>query len=48
MEIEAFCDLVEGDPEAPIVTLEDGLRAVEMAEAVLASAAESRTVVVPA
>ena len=47
VEIEAFCDLVEGDPEAPIVTLEDGLRAVEMAEAVLASAAESRTVVVP-
>jgi predicted dehydrogenase len=48
VEIESFCGLVEGDPDAEVVTLEDGLRAVEMAEAVLESAAESRTVVVPA
>jgi UDP-N-acetylglucosamine 3-dehydrogenase len=48
VEIEAFCDLVEGDPDATVVTLEDGLRAVELAEAVLESAAQSRTVMVPA
>ena len=47
VEIETFCDLVEGDRDAPVVPLEDGLRAVEVAEAVLASAAESRTVMVP-
>jgi predicted dehydrogenase len=48
VEIESFCDFVEGRPGAEVVTLEDGLRAVEVAEAVLASAADSRTVVVPA
>jgi predicted dehydrogenase len=48
VELETFCDLLEGDRDAPVVSLEDGLRAVEVAEAVLASAAESRTVLVPA
>ncbi len=47
VEVEAFCDLIEGDTTAPVVSLEDGLRAVELAEAVLESAARSRTVEVP-
>lgn len=45
VELETFCDLIEGDPEAPVVTLEDGREAVELAEAVLESAAASRTIV---
>lgn len=45
VELETFCDLIEGDPDAPVVTLDDGREAVELAEAVLESAAASRTVV---
>jgi predicted dehydrogenase len=44
VEIEAFCDLVDGVPDAAVVTLEEGLRTVESAEAVLASAASGETV----
>jgi predicted dehydrogenase len=44
-ELEAFCDLVAGVPDAGVVTLEEGLRTVESAEAVLASAASGETVV---
>lgn len=45
VELETFCDLIEGDPDAPVVTLDDGREAVELAEAVLESAAASRAVV---
>ncbi|MBB4661084.1 Gfo/Idh/MocA family protein [Conexibacter arvalis] len=43
-ELEAFRDLVAGDPDAPVVTLAQGLAAVRTAEAVLESAAGGRTV----
>jgi len=38
-EIEAFCDLLDGDRAAPVVPLDEGLEALRCAEAVLASAA---------
>ncbi len=44
VELETFCDLLEGDTAAPIVTLEEGVDIVACAEAVLASAADGRTV----
>jgi predicted dehydrogenase len=44
-ELEAFCDLVQGLPaDRPIVTLEEGLETVALAEGVLRSAAEGSTV----
>jgi UDP-N-acetylglucosamine 3-dehydrogenase len=43
VELEAFCDLVRGDPSAA-VTLEEGLETVRCAEQVLESARSSRTV----
>jgi UDP-N-acetylglucosamine 3-dehydrogenase len=43
-ELEAFRDLVAGDPAAPVVTLAEGLAAVRSAEAVLASAERGETV----
>src|SRR3954451_21064942 len=43
-ELEAFCALVAGDARAPVVTLEEGLDTVAVAEAVLASAASGETV----
>jgi predicted dehydrogenase len=43
-ELEAFCDLLEGDEGAPVVTLAAGLEAVLCAEAVLASAASGESV----
>jgi UDP-N-acetylglucosamine 3-dehydrogenase len=43
-EIAAFAAYVAGDDDAPIVTLEEGLETVLVAEAVLASAAGSETV----
>jgi predicted dehydrogenase len=46
VELETFCDYVEGDADAPVVTLRDGLEAVRCAEAVLASAQRGETVVV--
>jgi UDP-N-acetylglucosamine 3-dehydrogenase len=42
-ELEAFCDLVEGDDDAPVVSVEEGLAAVACAEAVLRSAASGET-----
>ncbi|MEA2340257.1 MAG: UDP-N-acetylglucosamine 3-dehydrogenase [Solirubrobacteraceae bacterium] len=44
VELEAFCDLLEGVPDAAVVTLAEGLQTVECAEAVLESAASGRTV----
>jgi len=44
VELEGFCDLVEGRPDARVVTLEEGLTAVVSAEAALASAASGETV----
>lgn len=43
-ELEAFRDLVAGDPDAPVVTLAQGLAAVQAAEAVLESARSGQTV----
>jgi UDP-N-acetylglucosamine 3-dehydrogenase len=43
-ELEAFCDLLGGVPDAPVVTLAEGLETVQCAEAVLASAAAGQTV----
>jgi len=44
VELETFCDLLEGDAGAAIVPLEAGLDAVRYAEAVLDSAARGETV----
>lgn len=43
-ELEAFRDLVAGDPDAPVVTLAQGLAALQTAEAVLESARSRQTV----
>jgi Predicted dehydrogenases and related proteins len=43
LQLRAFLDAFEGDP-APRVSLADGIRAVELAEAVLASGASGRPV----
>jgi predicted dehydrogenase len=45
VELEAFCALVRGEAGADVVTLEEGLETVAVAEAVLASAASGETVV---
>ena len=45
VELETFCDLIAGVPDAGVVTLEEGLRTVESAEAVLQSATSGETVV---
>jgi UDP-N-acetylglucosamine 3-dehydrogenase len=47
-EIEAFCALLRGDADAPVVSLEHGLETVAVAEAVLASAREGGSVKVAA
>jgi predicted dehydrogenase len=44
VELEAFCDLLEGDEQAAVVTLSEGLETVIVAEAALASARDGRTV----
>ncbi|HEX6388038.1 MAG TPA: Gfo/Idh/MocA family oxidoreductase [Solirubrobacteraceae bacterium] len=44
VELETFCALLGGDTSAPVVTLEEGVEIVACAEAVLASAADGRTV----
>jgi predicted dehydrogenase len=44
VELERFCDLIEGVPGAEVVTLAEGLQTVRCAEAVLASAADGTTV----
>ena len=45
-ELEAFLDLLAGVEDPGVVTLQEGLETVICAEAVLASAAEGRTVVI--
>jgi len=44
VELETFCDLLEGDADAGVVTLDEGMETVACAEAVLASAARGETV----
>jgi UDP-N-acetylglucosamine 3-dehydrogenase len=44
VELEMFCDLLEGDERAAVVTLAEGLETVVVAEAALASARDGRTV----
>lgn len=45
VELEAFAALLRGDERAPVVTLEDGLETVTVADAVLRSADAGETVV---
>jgi UDP-N-acetylglucosamine 3-dehydrogenase len=47
-ELEAFCDLLEGDADAQVVTLAEGLEAVLVAEAVLDAAGDRGTVALEA
>lgn len=44
VELEAFCDLLEGHPSPGVVTLEEGLETVRAAEAVLRAAETGHTV----
>jgi predicted dehydrogenase len=44
VELEEFCALLRGEDGAAVVTLEEGLETVAVAEAVLASAASGETV----
>lgn len=44
VELETFCELIEGDAQAAVVSLEHGLEAVRYAEAVLESARTGKTV----
>lgn len=44
VELEEFCGYVQGRPGASVVTLEDGLAAVDLADAVLQSAASGESV----
>ncbi|MGE4426458.1 MAG: Gfo/Idh/MocA family protein [Solirubrobacteraceae bacterium] len=44
VELEGVCDLVQGRPDPAVVTLEEGLAAVELADAVLRSAASGESV----
>jgi UDP-N-acetylglucosamine 3-dehydrogenase len=44
VELETFCDMLRGDPEAAVVTLAEGLDTVTVAEAALASARSGETV----
>jgi UDP-N-acetylglucosamine 3-dehydrogenase len=44
VQLETFCAYVRGDDDAGVVTLEEGLHAVQAAEAVLRAAAEGTTV----
>lgn len=43
LEIDAFCDLLDGTAGAPVVTLQEGLDTVVVAEAVLESARSGRS-----
>jgi UDP-N-acetylglucosamine 3-dehydrogenase len=45
VELETFCDLLEGDRDAAVVTLSEGLDTVLVAEAALVSAQAGETVV---
>jgi predicted dehydrogenase len=44
VELEEFCALIRGEDDAAVVTLEEGLETVAVAEAVLASAESGETV----
>jgi predicted dehydrogenase len=44
IELEAFCALLRGDADAPVVTLAEGLETVRVADAVLRSARAGETV----
>ncbi len=44
IELEAFCALLRGDADAPVVTLAEGLETVQVADAVLRSARAGETV----
>jgi predicted dehydrogenase len=48
VELEGFCALLRGEPDAAVVSLEEGLETVAVAEAVLASAASGETVALEA
>jgi predicted dehydrogenase len=48
VELEAFCDLLAGDADAPVVTLAEGLETVLLAEAALTSARTGGTVALEA
>jgi UDP-N-acetylglucosamine 3-dehydrogenase len=48
VELRSFCALIRGEEGASVVTLEEGLETVAVAEAVLASAAAGDTVVLEA
>jgi UDP-N-acetylglucosamine 3-dehydrogenase len=48
VELEAFCALVRGEPDAAVVSLEEGLETVAVAEAVLRSASAGETVALEA
>jgi len=43
-QFDGFCDLLEGRPDAAIVSLSDGLAAVATADAALRSAREGRPI----
>lgn len=47
VELEGFVDLIEGKQDPYVVTLQDGIAALQVAEAVLVSANENRVVQVP-
>lgn len=44
VELETFCDLVAGDADAAVVTLQQGLNTVAVAEAALTSSQTGGTV----
>jgi predicted dehydrogenase len=48
VELEGFCALLRGGDDGTVVSLEEGLETVAVAEAVLASAAAGETVVLEA
>ena len=48
VELEGFCALIQGEDDPAVVTLEEGLETVAVAEAVLRSAAAGETVVLEA
>jgi predicted dehydrogenase len=47
-QMDAFCDLLAGDSGAEVVSLEEGLAAVVLADAVLESAAREQTITIEA
>ena len=47
-QMDSFCNLLEGRPGAQVVTLDEGLTAVRLAEAVLESAGRGETITIEA